>query len=124
MQGTDWCYQTVIIGLLFFPESPRYLVEKDRPDEAMKVLRKLHYDGTNDEWIQAEFNEITLTIQAEKAITAPGWLVMFKIPVSTSFVSTSRIELSVLQSIRILLTSALGLEKASHASTAVIHTHP
>lgn len=38
----------IVIGLLFFPESPRYLIEKDKPDEAMKVLRKLHYDGTNE----------------------------------------------------------------------------
>ncbi|KAF2800966.1 general substrate transporter [Melanomma pulvis-pyrius CBS 109.77] len=69
----------LIAGILFFPESPRYLVETDRADEALRVLRKLHYDGTNDDWIQAEFNEITLTIEAEKAITAPGWLIMFKV---------------------------------------------
>ena len=67
--------------MLFFPESPRYLVETDRADQAMKVLRKLHYDGTNEEWLQNEFNEIKLTIDAEKAITAPGWAVMFTVPV-------------------------------------------
>jgi sugar porter (SP) family MFS transporter len=67
----------IIAGILFFPESPRYLVETDRADEALTVLKKLHYDGTNDEWIESEFNEIKLTIEAEKAITAPGWMVMF-----------------------------------------------
>lgn len=54
-------------------------MEKDRADEAMRVLKKLHYDGTNDEWIQSEFNEIKLTSDAEKAITAPGWKVMFTV---------------------------------------------
>lgn len=54
-------------------------MEKDKADEALRVLKKLHYDGSNDDWIQAEFNEIKLTIEAEKAITAPGWLVMFKV---------------------------------------------
>ena len=70
----------IIGGILFFPESPRYLVESDRPDEALRVLRKLHFNGQNDDWIQTEFNEIKLTIEAEKAVTAPGWLVMFKEP--------------------------------------------
>jgi MFS family permease len=71
----------IICGMLFFPESPRYLVEIDRADDALKVLRKLHYNGSNDDWIQSEFNEIKLTIDAEKAITAPGWKVMFTVPV-------------------------------------------
>jgi len=69
----------IIFGLLFFPESPRHLMEKDREEEALRVLRKLHYDGTNDEWIMAEFNEIRTTIAAEKAITAPGWRIMFTV---------------------------------------------
>ncbi|KAF2996902.1 hypothetical protein E8E13_005643 [Curvularia kusanoi] len=69
----------IICGIMFFPESPRYLCETDRNDEAMQVLRKLHYDGTNEEWIEREFNEMRLTIEAEKAITAPGWAIMFKV---------------------------------------------
>lgn len=64
---------------MFFPESPRYLVEIDRADEALKVLHKLHYNGSNEEWINQEFNEIKTTIDAERAITAPGWAIMFKV---------------------------------------------
>jgi hypothetical protein len=71
----------LICGMMFFPESPRFLVEKDRADEALVVLKKLHYDGSNDDWIQNEFNEMKLTIDAERAITAPGWRVMFTVPV-------------------------------------------
>ncbi|KNG49947.1 sugar carrier protein A [Stemphylium lycopersici] len=70
----------LIAGILFFPESPRYLVETDRAEEALRVLRKLHFDGTNDDWVQAEFNEIQLTIDAERIIAAPGWRVMFTVP--------------------------------------------
>ena len=33
-----------------------------------------------DDWIEAEFNEIRQTIAAEKAITVPGWRVMFTVP--------------------------------------------
>ncbi|KAH3911609.1 hypothetical protein HBI56_163470 [Parastagonospora nodorum] len=71
----------LICGMMFFPESPRYLVEIDRADEALVVLKKLHFDGSNSDWIQSEFNEIKLTIDAERAITAPGWRVMFTVPV-------------------------------------------
>ncbi|CAI6233727.1 unnamed protein product [Periconia digitata] len=69
----------LIGGILFFPESPRYLVEADRADEALQVLHKLHYNGSNEDEIQAEFHEIKTTIEAEKAITAPGWRIMFKV---------------------------------------------
>ncbi|OCK73907.1 general substrate transporter [Lepidopterella palustris CBS 459.81] len=69
----------LIIALFFFPESPRHLVETDRGDEAMRVLHKLHFNGHNEEWIQAEYNEIKLTIEAEKALTVPGWKIMFQV---------------------------------------------
>jgi hypothetical protein len=58
----------------------RVQVETDRADDALVVLKKLHYNGSNDDWIQTEFNEIKLTIDAERAITAPGWRVMFTVP--------------------------------------------
>ncbi|KAK4149479.1 MFS sugar transporter-like protein [Chaetomidium leptoderma] len=70
----------LVCGIMFFPESPRHLMEIDREDEAMRVLRKLHFDGTNDDWIQREFHEIKTTIAAEKAITVPGWRIMFTVP--------------------------------------------
>lgn len=59
--------------MLFMPESPRYLVETEKYDEAMRILKRLHYDGTNDDWIQTEYTEIKATIDAEKAVMAPGW---------------------------------------------------
>jgi hypothetical protein len=71
----------LVCGMMFFPESPRYLVETDRAEDALVVLKKLHYNGSNEDWIQAEFNEIKMTIDAERAITAPGWRVMFTVPV-------------------------------------------
>ncbi|KAI0835141.1 general substrate transporter [Hypoxylon sp. FL0890] len=68
------------IGMLWLPESPRHLIATDRLDEGMAILRRLHYDGSNEDWIHAEFNEIKMTIDAEKENTAPGWLIMFKEP--------------------------------------------
>lgn len=70
----------LVVGMIWLPESPRYLIETDKDEQGLKTLRKLHFDGTNDDWIQTEYNEIRATISAEKAITAPGWAVMFKVP--------------------------------------------
>ncbi|KAL5361659.1 general substrate transporter [Aspergillus floccosus] len=70
----------LFVGMFWLPESPRHLIEKDHDDEALRILKRLHYDGTNEEWIRMEFTEIKATINAERAITAPGWLVMFKVP--------------------------------------------
>ncbi|KAJ5234983.1 uncharacterized protein N7469_004151 [Penicillium citrinum] len=70
----------LIIGMIFLPESPRYLIEKEHYAEGMRVLRKLHFDGTNEEWIEAEFSEIRRTIEAEKGIAAQGWTPMFTVP--------------------------------------------
>lgn len=68
------------IGLIWFPESPRQLIEKDNEDEALRILKKLHADGNNDEWIMSEFNEIRQTILAEKAVVVRSWSVMFTVP--------------------------------------------
>ncbi|KAH8879085.1 general substrate transporter [Thozetella sp. PMI_491] len=68
------------VGMIWLPESPRHLIATDRADEGLRILRKLHYNGSNDDWIATEFSEIKATIDAEKALTAPGWLIMFKIP--------------------------------------------
>lgn len=70
----------LVIGMVFFPESPRYLIEKEKYEEAQRVLRRLHFNGSNEDWITSEYNEIRATIEAEKAITEPGWAIMFKVP--------------------------------------------
>ncbi|KAK2606435.1 hypothetical protein QQS21_003128 [Conoideocrella luteorostrata] len=68
------------VGMIWLPESPRHLIATDRPEDALRILKKLHFDGSNEDWIQAEFTEIKMTIDTEKSITAPGWLIMFKVP--------------------------------------------
>lgn len=82
----------------------------------MQVLQKLHFDGTNDEWIQREFFEIKTTLQAEKEITVPGWRIMFTVPqwrtrlmhgvAVQAFTQLTGISMSTLKSIAAVLTSA------------------
>lgn len=76
---TDWGWRGIILGeaiapflscfvLLLAPESPRWLVYKDRADDAKRVLDRIHpaTEGDRDDVIRAEYEEIAQTIEFER----------------------------------------------------------
>ncbi|KAK9452798.1 general substrate transporter [Dipodascopsis uninucleata] len=68
-----------IILLFFVPESPRYLIFKDRLEEARNILVKYHAEGdAEDPLVDFEFNEIFGAIQHEKTMKNVSYLVFFK----------------------------------------------
>lgn len=60
-------------GIWFLQESPRWLMEKGRYDEARESLRKLHGTGDNEEYLDMEYQEIHDTIVAEKSVAVRSW---------------------------------------------------
>lgn len=51
----------------FCPESPRWLVSRDRGEEAYGILHKYHSEGENgDEFVRLEYAQIQSTIAQEK----------------------------------------------------------
>ncbi|KAJ5889002.1 High-affinity glucose transporter [Penicillium taxi] len=49
----------LFIALLFFPESPRWLAQKERWEETVETLAMIHANGNrNDPVVQAEFEEV------------------------------------------------------------------
>ncbi len=59
------------------PESPRYLVSKDREDEAYAVLVKYHAEGdATSLLVQAEMAQIRSTIKLEMENSKQSWLEM------------------------------------------------
>ena len=57
-----------ILGIFFVPESPRWLMSKDRHEEALQMLAKYHAEGdVNDPLVMFEFNEIRETLAKERA---------------------------------------------------------
>ncbi|KAI0124268.1 general substrate transporter [Xylariales sp. AK1849] len=60
--------------VFFLPESPRFLISKDRHDEALKVLVKYHGEGDeNSEFVKAEMAEIKTTIAIELEHSKQSW---------------------------------------------------
>lgn len=65
--------------ILFFPESPRWLMDKDQHDKALHTLAKLHSAGdASDPWVVAEYEQIKTAIQDEKENGASSLVELFK----------------------------------------------
>lgn len=67
-----WALQTIpaillSVGMLWFPESPRWLIQHDQEERALDVLADVHGKGDrNHELVQLEFNEIKGQIEFER----------------------------------------------------------
>lgn len=90
--------------MYFMPESPRWLVQQDRQQEALQVLARLHSKGdTTDAYVRAELAEIVAKIQWEKRNPAPTYVSMLfgeearRTWLAIGVVSASALSLPVLQ---------------------------
>lgn len=59
--------------LFFVPESPRFLINKDRHEEARAILERFHGPCSGEDFVKAEFDEICETIRLEKEFSKTGW---------------------------------------------------
>ncbi|KAB8247071.1 hexose carrier protein [Aspergillus flavus] len=62
----------LVVGIWFLNESPRWLMEKDRQEEARQVLMSLR-KGKDPELIELEFQEIRDVILADRAMGEITW---------------------------------------------------
>ena len=57
----------LFIGMLFLPESPRWLARKERWEEAKAVLVLVHGKGdASNPWVAKEFQEIQEAVEFER----------------------------------------------------------
>ncbi|RYP74754.1 hypothetical protein DL771_002818 [Monosporascus sp. 5C6A] len=74
------CPSLFQIFLIFFvPESPRWLITKDRSDEAFDILVMYHAEGDREsEFVKAEFAQMKTTIELEMQLSNISWMDLFK----------------------------------------------
>ncbi|KAG8216731.1 hexose transporter [Butyriboletus roseoflavus] len=80
LQGAPSIIQFVLI--LFAPESPRWLMNKGREEEALNILAYYHADGdTSDPLVQYEFQEIKAALEFDRTVAANvGWKSLIATP--------------------------------------------
>lgn len=84
-----------IVTIYMLPESPRWLINHDRADEAEAIFVKYHAEGQADsEFVKAEMLQIRGTLELEKEAARHSWM---------DLVATAGMRR------RLLITSALGL---------------
>jgi hypothetical protein len=68
------------VSLVFFlPESPRFLISKDKHEQALDILVKYHGEGdVNSEFVRAEMAEIKTTLALEMENSRRSWFDMLR----------------------------------------------
>ncbi|KAH4801924.1 hypothetical protein HBH61_188250 [Parastagonospora nodorum] len=70
-----------LLSIYLLPESPRWLISKNKHSKAKKMLTKYHGNGSETDFVKWEYNEISQTLEAEKAASADsGWYELVRTP--------------------------------------------
>ncbi|CAI2040605.1 hypothetical protein SEUBUCD650_0I01630 [Saccharomyces eubayanus] len=67
----------MIVGMVMVPESPRFLVEKGRYEEARRSLAKSNKVTVTDPGVVSEVDAITANMEAERAAGNASWSELF-----------------------------------------------
>jgi hypothetical protein len=90
--NSDWCWRLPsilqaapsviqVIFVWFVPESPRWLISKDRSEEALAILVKYHAEGdVTNQLPHLELAQIRTALTIENESRKRGWIELFQTP--------------------------------------------
>ncbi|KAH6990701.1 putative hexose transporter [Ilyonectria sp. MPI-CAGE-AT-0026] len=68
------CTVVILVGVWWMPESPRWLINKDKHEKALEIMVKYHAEGdADDEFVQLEYAEIRAAIALDKESDQTNW---------------------------------------------------
>jgi hypothetical protein len=73
-----WPALMVVVSIIA-PESPRWLILQNRPEEARKVIYRLHATKIDQTFAEQEFQEMTLQAEIDSTLES-SWISMFTKP--------------------------------------------
>ncbi|KAJ1653238.1 hypothetical protein IWQ61_006598 [Dispira simplex] len=72
----------LIVGIIFMPFSPRWLLDNDKDEQAIRVLARLRSNGdTSDPAVIEEFNEIKSEVQFERENSVRSYWQVLRKPI-------------------------------------------
>lgn len=86
LDDTEWrmalamqCIPALLLAVIMFfmPESPRWLAEKGRDEEALEVIARLRSAPTSDTEVVDEYKEILDGVQFERSVGNGSWSELF-----------------------------------------------
>lgn len=100
------CFAVILaIGTLLLPESPRYLVSKNKDQLAITTLATLHGKDEDHPDVSKEYDEIKMALDLEAKLGQPTWMEMFTTYRKRSFIGISVQALGQMSGINIVTVS-------------------
>ncbi|KAI9022782.1 general substrate transporter [Phycomyces nitens] len=90
------------VGCLALPESPRFLVTKEKNDAALQVLANLHGKPMSDPKVTKEHDDIIEAVTYERTLGEASWLEMLTVHKRRSFIAIAVQAFGQLQGINIV----------------------